>query len=248
MIRLKNRMYKYYVTLKMVVLKNLDNNSNSKSLAYLEKKQELINVIPLAETLCFEYVDFNKRKTFRIVNFDAFEARTYGLGGGFCLLRNGYRHFSPENMFKVVNIKTGEKLDCASDYFHNIYISSEEYICNEILSSIQDELLILEYVCRKDGKISSLEKTFIYPYLRKRRYFIEARTDGFLEQIITNLLGSRLSEHAFKLRFNTLLKYTPSIAVKLSKSCAQLTKSLSTDYYEAHKASQYLIDKLEKSK
>jgi hypothetical protein len=247
--RLKNMIYKYYVIVKMIVLKNFNGSFNRKISTYVvDKKQKLINTILLNETLCFEYLDINRSKTFRIVSFDAFETRKYGLTGGFCHLRKGYRHFSPENMFSVVNIESGEKLDCASDYFYKLYTNSDEYKSQEILSSIRDELLILEYVCRKDGEVSNLEKSYIYPYLRKRRYFIKPHTDDFLESILTELFHSRLSEQAFKLRFHSLLKHTPTIAIKLSKACAQFTNSLSNDYFEAHKASKYLVDKLEKSK
>ncbi len=118
------------------------------------------------------YTDGNQKTTKRRITTKRFGPNPYGklddfLVLAFCHLRQENRTFATSRMRQLVNISTGEVAGDISAYLIGLYEASPAGRTVRLLKLLADEIMVLLFVARADGRMSPKEKEALVKFLQQ---------------------------------------------------------------------------------
>lgn len=123
----------------------------------------------LKKDIEIDYTDMNGQQTIR-----KFSVEKYFLADdisewfvqGYCHLRRANRTFRISRMNSVTDLETGEYIsNNINDYFQNLYSSSDFYAYEVLCKEYENELDVLFYLTKLDGRFTKKEKDIIVDFI-----------------------------------------------------------------------------------
>jgi len=124
------------------------------------------------------YTDRDGQSTKRQITTKHFGPNGFEEGGGmmilaYCHLRQENRTFVTSRIKKLVNLTTGEIVQDIPPYLMRLYEASPAGQTTHLLDRMGDQLAILLFVARADGRISPKEKAYLIDFLKAKAPGIE---------------------------------------------------------------------------
>ena len=159
-------------------------------IAYIDYEVKLIDA-----KVNITYIDIKNQKTNRDFSvkrfFYADDEKEYFIQGR-CQLRDANRTFRIGRVEKLADLETGEIINQGKyvDFFEEIYRKSPAFLVEKVIDEYTNELIILVYLCRLNGRFTAKEKTHIFNYLNHQK-------NGILTDVHKTLIEAEIKDVDF---------------------------------------------------
>lgn len=100
-----------------------------------------------------------------------------------CYLRDSWRTFLSTRIGRCVDIETGEIIQDIPKYLKEKYENSTIYFLEKVWNDFSDELSILVYVGKSDGRLTKAEKEVIADYMIARLNSNKITAEDFIKEL-----------------------------------------------------------------
>lgn len=196
-----------------------------------------------------DYTDMNGQQTVRKFSVQKYffaDDLSEWFVQGYCHLRAGNRTFRVSRINSVTDLDTGEFLTAGiSDYFQEVYQSSDFYCYERVCEDFEDEIRVLLYLSRLDGRFTQKEKDIIVDFVLKG-------SNGNKEPVRQFFLKERLKYGDTEITQNQALKSArnikkrgPDRVASLGQAITEISNSVKTQNPVAQAGVQFIRDKLD---
>lgn len=123
----------------------------------------------LKKDIEIDYTDMNGQQTIRKFSIEKYffaDDISEWFVQGYCHLRKGNRTFRISRMNSVTDLETGEYIsNNINDYFQDLYSSSDFFAYEVLCKEYENELDVLLYLSKLDGRFTKKEKDIIVDFI-----------------------------------------------------------------------------------
>jgi len=209
----------------------------------VEKYWSEIKKVPIKALVELLYENADEEINRRIVRISSYDGSAYL--NCFCELRDEPRTFRIDRIQEAVDVETGELIENLPDWLEKKYQQTPHYLISTAFSNLRDEVDVLFYMGKADGRLMAAERDIIYTFAREITEKDEL-TDQKIEEYLKTLAIP--SYYSFKLAFGRICEKSPAMAKKVMAASEAIVHTQKKIHPAEKKALDYMATMLAPNK